>query len=302
MGLSSDRNYYLPTNIYCKQLTMGSFDSIRSIPFSELLIFGRSESKIFSIVAGETVFLGATFFVAKPPFLPIPFDDGVAIFITGLLAIVFAAVLYVLLSGIGYQTFSVKFHRPIHILKCWAAYLALSTVVIYLGYLFLVYPYTGGIIPQPADIGIGAVFSTGYAISIAGIIYSEDYFSDNTNTKPEDIDQFLTAAEDLKEKPEPEIVDEPGQLIQAGDSLLTGLQTSNLEGTGDLASDLQDWLETFKQRELQGQKKMVGDLPNSDAQFSVWEDRYNAFQDLEEELREMDNSASRRVVLSVRGK
>ncbi|WP_435185515.1 hypothetical protein [Halobellus sp. EA9] len=281
---------------------MGTFSSIRSIPFSEFLIFGRSETKIFAIVASETVFLGATFFVATPPFLPIPFSDSAALLITGLLTVVLAAALYVLLSGLGYQTYSAKFHSPAHILKCWAAHLALSTVVIYIGYLLLVYPYTGSIVPQPVDIGIGAVFSTGYAISIAGIIYGEDYFSDNTNTKPEDIDQFLTAAEDLKEKPEPEIVDEPGQLIQAGDSLLTGLQTSNLEGTGDLASDLQDWLETFKQRELQGQKKMVGDLPNSDAQFSVWEDRYNAFQDLEEELREMDNSASRRVVLSVMGK
>ena len=281
---------------------MGTFSFIRSIPFSEFLIFGRSETKIFAIVASETVFLGATFFVAKPPFLPILFSDSTALLIAGLLTVVLAAALYVLLSGLGYQTYSGKFHSPAHILKCWAAHLALSTVVIYIGYLLLVYPYTGSIVPQPVDIGIGAVFSTGYAISIAGIIYGEDYFSDNTNTKPEDIDQFLTAAEDLKEKPEPEIVDEPGQLIQAGDSLLTGLQTSNLEGTGDLASDLQDWLETFKQRELQGQKKMVGDLPNSDAQFSVWEDRYNAFQDLEEELREMDNSASRRVVLSVRGK
>lgn len=281
---------------------MGSFASIRSIPFSEFLIFGRSETKIFAIVVGETVFLGATFFVAKPPFLPIPFNDGVAILITGLLAIVFAAVLYVLLSGLGYQTFSVKFHRPDHILKCWAAYLALSTVVIYLGYLFLVYPYTGSVVPQPVDIGVGAVFSTAYAISIAGIIYGEGYFSENTNTKPEEIDQFLTVAEELKQKPESEIVDEPSQLIKAGESILKGLRTSDIEGTENLASDLQNWLETFKQRELQGQKKMVGDLPSSDARFSVWEERYNAFQDVEQELQRMDRPATRRVLLSIRGK
>ena len=281
---------------------MGTFSSIRSTPVSEFLIFGRSETKIFAVVAGETVFLGATFFVAKPPFLPIPFSDGVATLITGLLTIVFAVVLYVLLSGLGYQTYSVRFHSPIHIFKCWAAHLALSTVVIYLGYLFLVYPYTRSIVPQPVDIGIGAVFSIGYAISIAGIIYGEDYFSDNTSTKPEDIDQFLTAAEDLKEKPKPEIIDEPDQLIQAGESILIGLQKSDLEGTEGLASDLVDWLEAFKQRELQGQKKMVGDLPNSAAQFSVWEERYNAFQDIEEKLHRMDRPASRKVLLSIRGK
>jgi len=281
---------------------MDTLSSIRSTPFSEFLIFGRSETKIFAIVAGETVFLGATFFVAKPPFLPTPFSDSVALLITGLLAATSAATLYVLLSGLGYQTYSVKFHSPVHILKCWAAHLTLSTVVIYLGYLLLVYPYTGSVVPQPVDIGIGAVFSTGYAISIAGIIYGESYFTDNTNSKSVDIDQLLTAAKDLQKKPEPEIVDEPNQLIQAGDSLLTGLQTSDLERTEDLASDLQDWLETFKQRELQGQRKMVGNLPNSNIQFSVWEERYSAFQDLQEELEQMDRPATRRVLLSIRGK
>ena len=281
---------------------MSTLSSIRSTPFSDFLTFGRSETKIFAIVAGETVFLGATFFVAKPPFLLIPFSDGVAILVTGILTIALAAVLYVLLSGLGYQTYSVTFHSPVHILKCWATHLALSTAVIYLGYLLLVYPYTGSVVPQPVDIGIGAVFSTGYAISIAGIIYGEDYFFDSSNSKSEDLDQFLTAAEDLKEKPEPEIVDESDQLIQAGESVLTGLQTSDLDGTEDLASDLQDWLETFKHRELQGQKKMVGDLPNSDAQFSVWEDRYTAFQDLQEEFEQMDRPATCRVLLSIRGK
>ena len=281
---------------------MGTFSSIRSTPCSEFLIFGHSETKIFAIVAGETVFIGATFFVAQPPFLPIPFNDGIATLITGLLTIVFAAVLYVLLSGLGYQTFSVKFHEPVHILKCWAAYLAISTIVIYLGYLFLVYPYTESVVPQPVDIGIGAVFSTAYAISIAGINYGEGYFSENTNTKSENIDQFLTAAEELKQKPESKIVDEPSQLIKAGDSILKSLQNSDAEGTENLASDLQNWLETFKNRELQGQKKMVGDLPGRDIRFSVWEDRYKTFRDVKEEPQRMDRPASRRVLLSVRGK
>ncbi len=281
---------------------MDTLSSIRSTPLSEFLIFGRSETKIFAIVAAETVFLGATFFVAKPPFLPTPFSNTVALLITGILAVAFAATLYVLLSGIGYQTYSGKFHSPVHILKCWAAHLALSTVVVYLGYLLLVYPYTGSVVPQPVDIGIGAVFSIGYAISIAGIIYGESYFTDNTNSKSVDIDQFLTAAKDLQEKSEPEIDDEPYQLIQAGDSLLTGLQTSDIDGTEGLASDLQDWLETFKQRELQGQRKMVGNLPNSNAQFTVWEERYSAFQDLQEKLEQMDKPATRRVLLSIRGK
>lgn len=281
---------------------MATLPSIRSTSFSDFLIFGRSQTRIFAIVAAETIFFGGTFFVAKPPFLPIPFSGGMVLLITGLLTVAFATVLYILLSGLGYQTYSVAFHSPAHILKCWAAYLSLSTVVVYLSYLLLVYPYTGYIIPKSVDIGIGAVLSTAYAISIAGIIYGEDYFSDSGNSKSKDINQFLTAAEDLRYKMASELVDEPDKLIQAGESLLTGLRTSDLKGTEDLASDLQDWLETFKQRELQGQKKMVGDFPESDTAFEIWEERYGAFQDLKEELGKMDSSAIRKVLLSIRDK
>lgn len=281
---------------------MGILIFIRSTSFSTFLTFGRSETKIFAIVAAETIVLGATFFVAEPPFLPIPVDDNKALLIIGLLAASLAAALYLLLSRLGSQTYSVTFQSPIHIAKCWAAYLIISTVVIYFGYLLLVYPYTGNFFPRPVDIGIGAVLSIVYAISISSIIYGEDFFSDSTNSKSEDIDQFLTAAEDLREKPESEIVDEPDQLIQAGKSILRGLQTSDLEGTKELASALQNWLETFKQRELQGQKKMVGDLPNSNTQFTVWEDRYEVFQDLQEELNQMDRSAIRKILLSIKGK
>lgn len=281
---------------------MSVLSAARSVRYTDFLTFGRSDLKIFAVVAGETVFLGATFFVAEPPFLPVAVSDGAALIPIGLIVLLLAIALYVLLSGLGHQTYSVKFHSPVHILKCWAAYLTISTVITYIGYLLLVYPYTGRLVPQPVDIGIGSAFSAAYAISIASIVYGRDYFSDSDNSKSEDLDQFLTAAQDLKEKPESYLIDEPDRLIQAGESLLTGLQTSDLGGTSDLAADLQDWLETFNQRELQGQKKMVGDLPHSSTQFSVWEDRYEAFQDLKEQLEKMDSSAIRRVLLSFRSK
>jgi hypothetical protein len=271
--------------------------SIRSVPFADFLTFECSELKIFAVVAGETLVLGATFFVGEPPFLPIPVSNNASLLVSGLLATALAAVLYVLLSGLGYQTYSPPFHNPVHILKCWVAYLMFSTVIIYIGYLLLVYPYTQSLVPMAVDIGIGAVLSTAYAISIASVIYGEGFFSDSTNSKSEALNQFLTAAENLKQKPRSDIVNEPNELIQAGELLLTGFQASDLQGTEELASDLQDWLKTFKQRELQGQKKMVGDLHNNNTQFTVWEERYRTFQQLKEKLKEMDSSAICKVLL-----
>lgn len=281
---------------------MSTLASPQSKHFSDLLTFGRSETRIFGLLAGETIFLGATLFVAEPPFLPVPMGNETAILSTAALAIILAGILYVLLSDLGYQTYSVTFHHPIHILKCWAAYLALSTIVIYLGYLLLVYPYTESLVPKPVDIGIGAVLIAAYAISATSIIYGESIFSGSTDSKSEDIGQFLSAADDLKEKSEPDIDQEPERLIQAGESILLDLQTSELEGTGELATNFQDWLETFKHRELQGQKKMVGDLPETSTRFTVWENRCDAFQDLQEELEKMTTSATRRVLLSTRDK
>jgi len=276
---------------------MSIASSIRSIPFADFLTFECSKLKIFAVVAGETLVLGATFFVAEPPFLPIPVSNNASLLISGLLATVLAAVLYVLLSGLGYQTYSPPFHNPVHIFKCWVTYLMFSTIIIYVGYLLLVYPYTQSIVPKAVDIGIGAVLSMAYALSITSVIYGEGFFSDSTNSKSEDLNQFLTAAEILKQKPESDIVNEPDELIQAGEFLLTGFQASDLQGTEEISSDLQDWLETFKQRELQGRKKMVGDLHNNNTQFTVWEERYRTFQHLKKKLEEMDSSAIRKVLL-----
>ncbi|ELZ18334.1 hypothetical protein C478_01710 [Natrinema thermotolerans DSM 11552] len=144
--------------------------------------------------------------------------------------------------------------------------------------------------------------TTLYAISITSIIYAEDIFSENSGSKSEVITKFLSEADSLREKSESEIVDQPKKLLQAGESLLTGLQTSELEGTEELAENLQDWLQTFKHRELQGQKKMVGDLPDSSTRFDVWEERYESFQYIRDELEKMDNSAIERILLSIRGK
>lgn len=281
---------------------MSVLSATRSKRYSNFLTFGQSHHRVFGIIAGETAVLGATFFVAEPPFLPIPVADSTALIITGLLTILLAVVLYVLLSGLGHRTYSVKFHSPVHILKCWAAYLAFSVSVIYLGYLLLVNPYSGTLVPKAVDLGIGAVFSTAYAISITSIIYAEDLLSDNETSKSDAVTAFISAADDIREKPESELVDEPDRLIQAGESLLTGLQASDLDGTEELADDLQDWLETFKQRELQGQKKMVGDLPDTTTRFDVWDDRYESFQDVRSELEKIDRPATHRIVLSIRGK
>jgi len=55
--------------------------------------------------------------------------------------------------------------------------------------------------------------------------------------------------------------------------------------------------ESFKVR-----KKMVGDLPDSSTRFDVWEERYESFQYIRDELEKMDNSAIDRILLSIRGK
>jgi len=281
---------------------MMSLSATQSHRYSNFLTFGRSKARILGIVAGETIFLGATFFAAEPPFLPLPFEPGIALLISGILTLVLGIALYGLLSSLGYRTYSVRFHSPTHVLKCWIVYLAFSAIVVYLGYLLLVYPYSNTPIPKAVDIGIGAVATTLYAISITSIIYAEDIFSENSGSKSEDITKFLSAADGLREKSESEIVDQPNKLLQAGESLLTGLQTSELEGTEQSAENLRDWLQTFKHRELQGQKKMVGDLPDSSTRFDVWEERYESFQYIRDELEKMDNSAIDRILLSIRGK
>ena len=279
---------------------MSTISKGRYAHYADFLTFGRSELPIFATIAGETVLLGATVFFANPPFLPVPVSTITVLVITGLLTLTFAVILYVLLSGIGYRTYSVKFHDPVYIFKCLIAYTTVSTCITYAGYLFLIYPYNGTIIPQPIDLGIGAVCSVAYAISITAIFYGHDFLSRDMESKSETISTFLSEAHNLREIPETEVVTEPTDLIDAGETIIAGLEASNTDDAGILSKALQEWLNTFKQRELRGKKKMVGDLPASDTRFKVWEGRYEAFQDIRTELEKMDNSASHRILLSIR--
>ncbi|QRV14660.1 hypothetical protein JMJ58_17275 [Haloterrigena salifodinae] len=281
---------------------MSFLSAVRSKNYSDLLTFGRSKPRVLAIVAGETIFLEVSFLVASPPYLPVPVESSTALLLIGALALFLAIILYSLLSGLGYRTYSTKYHDPISILKCWIAYLAFSATLVYISYLFLVFPYSENIIPKPVDIGLGAIFSTSYAIVIVSTIYTEDRFSDDSTPKHEDITMFLSAADSLRHKPESEIIDQPDIFVKAGKNILRGLQVSDLEDTSKLAEELQDWLDTFENRELQGQKKMVGDLPDSNTRFDIWDERYEKFKDVREEIEKMDKPATHKVLLSIRSR
>jgi hypothetical protein len=279
---------------------MSTISKGRYAHYADLLTFGRTELPIFATIAGETILLGATVFFADPPFLPVLVSTATALVITGLLTLFLAATLYILLSGIGYRTYSVKFHNPVYIFKCLVAYIVVSTCITYTGYLLLIYPYSSTIIPRLLDWGIGAVCSVAYATSITAVFYGHDFLSGDTKSKPETITTFLSAAQDLRDKPETDVVSEPGDLIDAGETIITGLKASDTDDSDKLSEDLQEWLNMFKQRDLRGQRKMVGDLPDTDIRFNIWEDRYKAFQHIRAELEKMNNSASHQILLCIR--
>lgn len=266
------------------------------------ITFGRFKTPIFAVMALETTGIAVAVFVSEPPFLPISARGEVPLILTIVLILVLLGFLYVLLSGLGYRTYSVKLHQPWQISKILLSYMTFSAITTYIGYLFLVFPYTETLVPPPVDIGIGAVTATVYAISLVSLFYAYDFFGEDFDSKTTAISDFLSATDNLREKPLSEAGSEPQRIIESGNTIKEGLESSSKGESVELLRELSEWLDSFEQRNQQGQKKMVGDIPDSDTQFSVWEERYNTLQSIEEPLQDMENHAIYKIVISIGGK
>lgn len=269
-------------------------------PHFNLITFGRLETPIFAMMALETSGIAVAVFVSDPPFLPLPDDETPTLILALVLTLFLFGFLYLLLAGLGYRTYSEKLHQPRQIFKISVAYVTISAVITYIGYLLLVYPYTETVVPPAADIGVGAVVSAVYAISLVSIFYAYDFFGGEPKSKTSTILVFLSATENLREKPLSEAGSEPRRIIESGRAIQEGLESSDLSDSEKLLTELTDWLDSFEQRNQQGQKKMVGDIPGSETRFSVWNDRYEQLQSIEESLNDMKNHVIYKIVFSTR--
>lgn len=270
--------------------------------YFNLMTFGRFKTPVFAGMALETTGIAVAVFVSEPPFLPLSAEDTPVLTLTLFLTLILLGFLYVLLSGLGYRTYSTKLHGPGQIFKIFIGYVVFSTALTYAGYLLLVYPYTVTAVPSLIDIGIGGVVATVYAISLASLFYVNDFFGEDSDSKASAISGFLSATENLREKPLSEAGSEPARIIESGRTIQEGLETSTLSDSEQLLSELTEWLDSFEQRNQQGQKKMVGDIPDSETQFSVWEDRFRELQSIESSLYTLKKHAIYKIVLSIRRK
>ena len=249
----------------------------------------------------EYLSIGVVLFLSAPIEISEPFSGDISIGIFVAFSIILVISLYLFLSYLGAQTYSVRLHSPQAILLSTTLYVGISFVLISAFFLVFVYQFTGQLLSNQLEYSIAAFSVVGYANILALSFLTHDFFVGHKISKRQYLSRFFDATKDIKSKPLGDLGTEPADLVESGEKILHELKRSQLDSTDDLAQDLEEWLHDFDNRDIRGQKKMLGEGLGSDTEFSHWDERFNEFQSIDERLNYLDTSAVYKIGLSVKG-
>jgi len=268
---------------------------------SDLVFFGRSRLYILGIMLLEYLSIGIVLFLSAPIEISEPFSGDISIGIFVAFSIILVISLYLFLSYLGAQTYSVRLHSPQAILLSTILYVGISFVLISAFFLVFVYQFTGQLPSNQLEYSIAAFSVVGYANILALSFLAHDFFVGHKISKRRYLSRFFDATKNIKSKPLGDLGTEPADLVESGEKMLHELKRSQLDSTDDLAQDLEEWLHDFDNRDIRGQKKMLGEGLGSDTEFSHWNERFNEFQSIDERLNYLDTSAVYKIGLFVKG-
>ncbi len=239
----------------------------------------------------EYLSIGVVLFLSAPIEISEPFSGEISMGIFAIFSILLVISLYLYLSHLGAQTYSTRLHSPQAILLSTVFYLGISFGLISAFFLIFVYQFTGHLPSNGLEYSIAAFTVAGYANILALSFLAHDLFVDHEKSKKRYLDQFFDAAESIKSESLDDLGREPTDLVKSGEKMSEELKRSQLDLTDDLASDLEEWLQDFDNRDIRGQKKMLGKGLGSDTEFSHWDEKYSQYQSIESRLNYLNSSA-----------
>ncbi|MCU4754370.1 FTR1 family protein [Halobacteria archaeon AArc-curdl1] len=266
----------------------------------EIIFIGRSKTRITGIILFETLVISFGLFTAAPISYSPPVTDQQIILLSALGSVAFIILLYWFLSYLSYQTYSVKLHNPFYIGLSTLLYLIVAGLCIVAWYWLFVYPYTDSIPATSTEFSTSLLLTAVVANILVLSFLLNDFFHPRDLSKHREIGNFLEYADEIRETPADELSTEPDQLVESGKKMVSEMKRSQLQSTKQLASDFETWLDEFENKQVRGQKKMIGDISDSDTRFSIWEDLYEDYQGIETVLNQLDSHATYKIGLSIK--
>ncbi|MFC6798572.1 hypothetical protein [Haladaptatus sp. DYSN1] len=255
------------------------------------LTFGRNVSFAAEFAVATIPLLFAST-LQTPLRLFVGLDEQIITTIAILTSIFSFGMSLLVLTKVGQSTYSPKLHEQGFIFTSGVLYFLFSILITYLGYLLLIYPYSGQIIPETNDIFAGIVISSLYLIALSGVNVLTVWSLERRRRKGEMVSEFLRVTENLREADLAEARELGDRTLIVGRKIEEELRKEPMNDTIGLHTTLKQWLDDFQQFTASDQRKMVGWTSESYGNRSKhWNSYYTKYTDIHKELSKLEMSS-----------
>ncbi|WP_276274204.1 hypothetical protein [Haloarcula litorea] len=165
-------------------------------------------------------------------------------------------------------------------------------MIVYIGYLLLIYPKTELIIPTNDDLLAGGILSSIYSVLLAGANATASLSRTDKNRKKNLIDRFLSECQKLQSSAKGAIEADTDAIDGAVLSLKTEFSNEPMHDALEVEQRLNEWYEEFQKYNTGGQRKMVGaDVGSVTEMNEKWETLSEQYQFVRKQLSDMQTSA-----------
>lgn len=247
------------------------------------LTFARPSSLIAEGLVATIPILIALLLQSPPVFFD-SYDLKLISAIAGLAIVVGNTTVFWLLSKSAKSTYSPSLHQLRFRAESTLVFFLLSTVLVFIGYIIMVYPSNGRILPSLSDIIAGIIIIQAYAVLLTSAHSSAIISKEERHEKERLIKDFLSETETLSQSSSSAMTADEDEIINSGQKIIQKLQKEPMPDSKSLESTLQEWIDAFEQYQTGGRRKMVGGVRDPESMNKPWESLYCQYHELGNEL------------------
>lgn len=257
----------------------------------ELLWFGRQSAVIAQILVSSIPIVITLLLSQQLVFFP-SYSTSQLVILFVVAVSVTVSINFWLLSKAGASTYSPLLHSPTYILKSVILNLLVGCMIVYIGYILLLYPKTELFIPPNDGLLVGGILSAIYSVLLAGANATASLSRMDKNRKEDLIDTFLSECQELQSSAKGAIEADTDAIDAAVLSLKTEFSNEPMRDASEVEQHLNEWYEEFQKYNTGGKRKMVGAGADSVTDMNAkWEELYEQYQSVRKQLSDMQTSA-----------
>ncbi len=222
----------------------------------DYLTFGR-DVEFFGNLFTQTLPVLISLVIGSAPILFLPLSELSQSLLFGIVALFLLIALFLTVSWISNQTYSIVLRNVKARLISVCAYSVLGGVIVFCGYYAFITPYPHPEFALP-DVLLGTVYSLLYA-ELAAIGLVTTIKSESQNRITEEIQEFLELSEKMEQGTTEVGEDTAERMVQLARSIEQSINDEPASGSKKVADRLSTWVAEFENEDdFVGREKLVG--------------------------------------------